>query len=117
MCQQKMSDGASLREEKACPDCPMMKNRPEMGLERLVELSTISYGCTGRRQFGSFDQAQNGIGAAQIAQFLAHACTRLPAEFKAHLSERLLQAQGEFDMRQRERREAFGKDLRTQVLS
>ncbi len=46
MCQQKMSDGASLQEEKACPDCPMTKNRPEMGLERLVELSTISYGCT-----------------------------------------------------------------------
>jgi hypothetical protein len=46
MCQQKMSEGASLREEKACPDCPMTKNRPEMGLERLVELSTISNGCT-----------------------------------------------------------------------
>ena len=46
MCQQKMSDGASLWEEKACPDCPMTKNRPEMGLERLVELSTISNGCT-----------------------------------------------------------------------
>ncbi len=46
MCQQKMSEEASLREEKACPDCPMTKNRPEMGLERLVELSTISNGCT-----------------------------------------------------------------------
>jgi hypothetical protein len=46
MCQQKLSDGASLREEKACPDCPMTKNRLETGLERLVELSTISYGCT-----------------------------------------------------------------------
>ncbi len=50
MCQQKMSEGASLREEKACPDCPMTKNRPEMDLERLVELSTISYGCTRRRR-------------------------------------------------------------------
>ena len=46
MCQQKMSEEASLREEKACPDCPMTKNRPEMGLEKLVELSTISNGCT-----------------------------------------------------------------------
>jgi hypothetical protein len=46
MCQQKLSDGASLREEKACPDCPLTKNRLETGLERLVELSTISYGCT-----------------------------------------------------------------------
>jgi hypothetical protein len=34
MCQQKNSDGASLREEKTCPDCLMTKNRPEVGLER-----------------------------------------------------------------------------------
>jgi IS1 family transposase len=44
ICQEKMSDGASLREEKACPDCPLTKNRPEMGLERLVEFSTMSDG-------------------------------------------------------------------------
>ena len=46
MCQQKNSDGASLREEKACPDCLMTKNRPEVGLQRLVDLSTISNGST-----------------------------------------------------------------------
>ena len=46
ICQEKMSDGASLREEKACPDCPLTKNRPEMGLERLVEFSTMSDGST-----------------------------------------------------------------------
>ena len=34
MCQQKNSDGAPPREEKACPHCLMTKNRPEMGLER-----------------------------------------------------------------------------------
>src|SRR5262249_25435548 len=28
LCPQKMSDGASLREEKECPDCPRTKNRP-----------------------------------------------------------------------------------------
>jgi len=33
-CQQKNSDEASPREEKACPHCLMTKNRPEMGLER-----------------------------------------------------------------------------------
>ena len=43
---QKSSDGALLCEEKAQLDCLITKNRPEMGLERLVELSTISYGCT-----------------------------------------------------------------------
>jgi hypothetical protein len=49
MCQQKISDGASLREEQACPDCPLTKNRPVKGLERLVELSTISNGSTPQR--------------------------------------------------------------------
>ena len=43
---QKSSDGALLCEEKAQLDCLITKNRPEMGLERLVELSTISYGST-----------------------------------------------------------------------
>src|SRR5260370_5428297 len=52
-----------------------------------------------------------GLGASWIADFLPHGSTRLPAEFKAHLSERLLQAQGEFDTRQRESRKAFGKDF------
>ena len=43
---QKSSGGALLWEEKAQLDCLITKNRPAMGLERLVELSTISYGCT-----------------------------------------------------------------------
>ncbi len=46
MCQQKNSDGASLWEEKACPDCSMTNIQPEVGLERLVDLSTISNGNT-----------------------------------------------------------------------
>jgi hypothetical protein len=41
-CQQQDSDGASLWEEKACPDCPMINIQPEVGLKRLVDLSTIS---------------------------------------------------------------------------
>ena len=41
LCPQRMSDGASLREEKVCPDCPMTKNRPERGLERLLEFSIM----------------------------------------------------------------------------
>jgi hypothetical protein len=41
LCPQRMSDGASLREEKVRPDCTLTKNRPEGGLERLVELSTM----------------------------------------------------------------------------
>jgi hypothetical protein len=49
MCQQKQSDGASLREEKVCPDCPRTKNRHERGLERLVELSTMFNGSTSRQ--------------------------------------------------------------------
>ena len=36
----------SLREEKASLDCKITKNRPQMGLERLVDLSTISNGST-----------------------------------------------------------------------
>jgi hypothetical protein len=42
----KHSDGASLWEEKACPDCLITKNWPEVGLQRLLELSTISNGST-----------------------------------------------------------------------
>lgn len=41
LCPQRMSDGASLWEEKVCPDCPLTKNLPERGLERLLELSTM----------------------------------------------------------------------------
>jgi hypothetical protein len=37
---QKSSNGASLGEEKACLICPERINHPEMGLERLIELST-----------------------------------------------------------------------------
>ncbi len=43
---QKSSDGVSLWEEKACLDCLITKNRPEMRSQRLVELSTISHGST-----------------------------------------------------------------------
>ena len=43
MCQQQKSDGASLWEEMACP---MTNIQPEVGLERLVDLSTISYSST-----------------------------------------------------------------------
>jgi hypothetical protein len=46
MCQQKQSDGASLWEEKVCPDFPLTKNRPERGLVRLVEFSTMFNGST-----------------------------------------------------------------------
>ena len=34
ICQQKQSVGASFREEKVCPDCPLTKNQPERGLQR-----------------------------------------------------------------------------------
>ena len=68
MCQQKMSEGASLREEKACPDCPMTKNRPEMGLERLVELSTISNGCTELVAMGWTDTAI----ADELEDYISH---------------------------------------------
>jgi len=36
LCPQKRSDGAWIREEKVCPDCPLTKNRPKLGLERLL---------------------------------------------------------------------------------
>ena len=42
MCQQQDSDGASLWEGKACPDCSITNIQSEVGLERLVDLSTIS---------------------------------------------------------------------------
>ncbi len=50
ICPQRLSDRASLREEKVCPDCPLTKNRPERDLERLLELSTISNGSTPSRE-------------------------------------------------------------------
>jgi hypothetical protein len=46
MCSQKHSDGALLQEEQASLDCLIAKNQPEMGLQRLFELSTIFYGST-----------------------------------------------------------------------
>ena len=46
MCSQKHSDGALLLEEQASLDCLITKNQPEMGLQRLIELSTIFYGST-----------------------------------------------------------------------
>src|SRR5215471_10309770 len=45
---QKSSNGASLGEEKAYLICPERINHPEMGLERLIELSTMSDGSTTR---------------------------------------------------------------------
>ena len=42
MSQQQDSDGASLWEGKDCPDCSITNIQPEVGLERLVDLSTIS---------------------------------------------------------------------------
>ena len=47
MCHQQDSDGASLWEGKAYPDCPMTYTQLEAGLERLVDLSTISNRSTG----------------------------------------------------------------------
>jgi hypothetical protein len=46
--QQKSSNGASLGYEKAYLICPERINHPEMGLERLIELSTMSDGSTVR---------------------------------------------------------------------
>ena len=46
MCEQRARMGASRWEEKACPDCPMTNIQPKVGLERLVDLSTISNGIT-----------------------------------------------------------------------
>ena len=37
---------SSLWEEKACLDCFITENLPKVGLERLLELSTMSYGST-----------------------------------------------------------------------
>ncbi len=45
-CEQKSSDEAFFQDTVAYLDCTMMKNDPEMGLQRLIELSTISHGCT-----------------------------------------------------------------------
>ena len=69
-----MSDGASLRDEKACPDCPMTKNRPEMGLERLVEFSTMSDGSTGRKGAYVPPAATRGRGAYQTGFHLDVFC-------------------------------------------
>ncbi len=41
MCQQKNSEEASLREEKAYLDCLITINLPEVGLEGLFDLSTM----------------------------------------------------------------------------
>jgi hypothetical protein len=45
-CQQKKSGGASFQGEIACPDCPRTNIQPDMPLQGLVKLSTISYGST-----------------------------------------------------------------------
>jgi hypothetical protein len=44
MCQQKKSNRVLLQGEMASPDCPMTKRPTQRGLQRLLELSTISYG-------------------------------------------------------------------------
>jgi hypothetical protein len=61
MCPQRMSDGASLREEKVRPDCTLTKNRPEGGLERLVDLSTVFYRSThlGKQFICQFQQSRH----------------------------------------------------------
>src|SRR5262249_52751712 len=46
LCQQKHSDGASLREKKALLDYPLMINQPEIRSKRLLELSTMSNSST-----------------------------------------------------------------------
>ena len=46
MCQQKNSDGASLREKVTRLDRPLTKNQPEMRSKGLVELSTMFNGST-----------------------------------------------------------------------
>src|SRR6266516_2027746 len=48
---------------------------------------------------------------AFLAQLLAQACTRLPTEFKAHLSPGFLQPSREFHARQCQGWKAFGKDF------
>ena len=47
MREQQDSDGASLWEEQVCLDCLMTNIQPEVGLQRLVDLSTISDSSTG----------------------------------------------------------------------
>jgi len=42
----KSSDGASLGEEKACLDCIITKNQPQMGLQRVIEFSAMFIGST-----------------------------------------------------------------------
>jgi hypothetical protein len=59
----------SLREEKACLDCPMTKKPAQRDLQRLLELSTISYGSTvgyvwdstGEIQFDPDEQVQQVV--------------------------------------------------------
>ena len=49
-------------EEKACPDCPMTNIQPEVGLERLVDLSTISNRSTHYRLSWTERLARNARG-------------------------------------------------------
>jgi hypothetical protein len=46
MCERKKSDGASLQDEMVCLDCPIAKKRLEVGSQGLIDLSTMSNGCT-----------------------------------------------------------------------
>ena len=47
-CEQKLSDEAFFQNTVASLDSTMMKNDPEMGLQRLIKFSTINCGCTQR---------------------------------------------------------------------
>ncbi len=41
-CEQQSLDGVVFQDQVTCLDCTLMKNRSAMGLQRLIELSTIS---------------------------------------------------------------------------
>ncbi len=47
-CKQKKSQWVSLEDEMACLDCPLTKNRREVGSQGLLDLSTMSHGSTRR---------------------------------------------------------------------
>jgi len=57
-CQRKPLDGASVREEKACPDCLMTKNQLVGVCRGLVDLSTIFNGSTKPREVQTKPRAQ-----------------------------------------------------------
>jgi len=42
----------------ACPDCPLTKKQPKGDLQRLLELSTMSYGCTSAGWFSPLPELE-----------------------------------------------------------